>query len=164
MSLVDHVDEDILKALIVPFNRKGVEELNKKEFLFAYSLDLDWFSFEESKELLKYGLNNAILEKEKNKVRLNSEIEEIDVHHAFEPSEGLIERVKSENNSLFQEIIERIRKEKGIGKKKIFSSINDIQEELDKLVDVETAGLVLCEELDVEVNDLREQKIKALKK
>jgi hypothetical protein len=140
-------------CLAVLFKRKGKNILSEKEFVFSASIDYRWLTPKEAQDLLELGVSRGLLVRTEGFIKPGFDFKEMEVPLSFRPSKEVLKE-KQEEASLFARILERISSKSGLKKREVVARINRQQEKLG--VDVEVAGLVIANDLNIEVRDLYE--------
>lgn len=154
--------ENLRKVVSTPFKKKGKESVGKRAFVFSLALDLNWFSLDEAKQVIEIAKEKNLLKEEDDNVFPNFSIEDANASLSFQPNSGFIEEIKKEKDSLLSQIVDRIQEKEDLTKKEIISGSNEIQNKMEKLVDIEVATLLFAKEIKVDVSDLVDRKLSQL--
>jgi hypothetical protein len=146
---------DLLYTVSVPFKRKGKDALKESEFVLALSIDLNWFSPEQAKNIVHEAERAGLLKREGDIIRPVFDLSSVAPPQGFMP--GVFEE-----RSLFDRIIERITIETGMDKRKVIAQINKKHDELSKLVEIEVSAILVALEHGVVLDNLIEEEYKAL--
>ncbi len=146
---------DLKYAVSVPFKRKGKDALKESEFVLALSIDLDWFSPSQAKNLVREAEKAGLLKREGDIISPAFDISQVEPSSEFKP--GILEE-----QALFDRIIERITTETGMDKRKIVALVNRKQDDLSKLVEIEVSAILVALEQGVAVDNLIDEEYKAL--
>lgn len=155
-------EEDLKKVVSTPFKRKGKDEIGKRAFVFTLALDLNWFSLDEARKILEIAKKKGFLDEKNEKIFPTFEVSDADVSLSFKPNSEFIDKIKEEGENILSLVIKRIQEEEDETRKEIVSEANEIQSEMEKLIDVEVAALLLAKEKGIEVSDLVNKKIAQL--
>lgn len=148
---------DLTYIVSMPFKRKGKDALKDTEFILALSLDLKWFNPEQAKIILSEAQKSGLLKRDGELVCPSFDISRIEIPSGFKP-----ELISPEKKPIFERIIERIIVSTKIEKRKVIALINKKQEELSKQVEIEVSAILVAVENGVMVDDLIDEKFKAL--
>ncbi len=148
---------DLTYAVSMPFKIKGKDVLKESEFVLALSIDLNWFSPEQAKNIVREAEREGLLEKEGELIHPAFDMNSVHIPTGFKPDPGAFEK-----KSLFDRTIERIIAGTGMEKRKVISLINKKQEELSKLVEIDVSAILVALEHGVAVDDLVEEEYSAL--
>ena len=146
---------DLLYTVSVPFKRKGKDLLKESEFILALSIDLNWFSPEQAKNVVREAERTGLIKREGDIIRPAFDLSSVATPQGFKP--GVLEE-----RSLFDQIIERITIETGMDKRKVIALINKKHDELSKLVEIEVSAILVALEHNVALDNLIEEEYKAL--
>lgn len=135
-------------ALAVLFQRAG-EEIDKEDFIYIQSADLDWYSSEEARRLLDKALASSLVTVDENHVKAEFDFEGIDIPIDFEPTEDLLK--EGEKIDLFSQILDEIGDKGELSRQEIMSLVNKKQDELD--LEIKTALLLVAHEKGIEISD-----------
>jgi len=137
------------RAVAAPFRQRGVEQMSESELVVALSLDRDWFSPDQAKQLIDAGAGEGLLERTGEDVRVTFDLTEVSVPEEFEPDESVIQQ-----RSTFQQLLERIV-EDGADKQTAVAEINQLQAKLG--VTIEAAASLYARRRGIEVSRLAER-------
>ena len=146
---------DLKYTVSVPFKRKGKDSLKESEFVLALSIDLNWFSPDQAKNVVREAEKAGLIKREGDIIR-----PAFDVSGA-EPGNGLKTEIQEEQ-PLFDRIILRISAETGMDKRKIVALVNKKRDELSKLVEIEVSAILVALENGVGVDNLIDEEYRAL--
>ncbi len=146
---------DLLYTVSVPFKRKGKDSLKETEFVLALSIDLNWFSPDQAKNVVREAERAGLIKREGDIIRPSFDLSSVDPPQGFKP--GVFEEP-----SLFDRIIERITIETGMDKRKVIAQINKKHDELSKLVEIEVSAILVALEHSVALDNLIEEEYKML--
>lgn len=137
-----------LKMIVAqPFRIRGKTRLTRTEFIFALSLDLNWFTLEQSKEVLATALKEGLLKPEGDRLIPAFNTKVISVPPDFNPGKELPGR-----KSLIVRIIDLISSS-GISESEAKQLIDDKVGSLYDLVTPEVAGLIVAKERGLDVDE-----------
>jgi hypothetical protein len=148
---------DLIYTVSMPFLRKGTEALKESEFVLALSIDLNWFTPEQAKNVLIQAEKSGILKREGENISPAFDLSGIKIPSGFKPEQGVFEK-----KTVFDSIIERIILGTGMEKRKVIALINKKQEGLAKMVLIEVSAILVALENGVRVDDLIEEEYEAL--
>jgi hypothetical protein len=137
------------RAVAAPFRQRGVEQMSESELVVALSLDRDWFSPDQAKQLIDAGAGEGLLERAGEDVRVTFNLTEVSVPEDFEPDEGVIQQ-----RSTFQQLLELIV-ENGVEKQTAVAEINQLQAKLG--VTIEAAAALYARRQGIDVSRLTER-------
>ncbi len=146
---------DLLYTVSVPFKRKGKDALKESEFILALSIDLNWFSPEQAKNVVREAERAGLIKREGDIIRPAFDLSSVDPPQEFKP--GVFEE-----RSIFDRVIERITIETGMEKRRVIALINKKHDELFKLVEIEVSAILVALEHSVALDNLIEEEYKAL--
>lgn len=147
---------DLKYTVSVPFKRKGKDTLKESEFVLALSIDLNWFSPDQAKNLVREAEKAGLIKREGDILRPTFDLSRVEPPSEFRAGELV------EQPPLFDRIIERITAETGMDKRKIIALVNKKQDELSKLVEIEVSAIIVALENGVAVDNLIEEEYKTL--
>ncbi len=143
----------------MPFLRKGKETLKDSEFVLALSIDLNWFTPEQAKNVLSQAESSGILKRQGEMISPAFDLTKTEIPSGFKPEADVLEK-----KTVFDRIIERIILKTCMEKRKVIALINKKQEELAKMVLIEVSAILVAIENGVQVDDLIEEECEALMK
>ncbi len=152
-------NEELKKIISIPFKRKNQEEISEKSYIFSLALDLNWFSLDEAQDIVEVAKSDNLIKDKEGTLSPNFSIEKIDASISFEPSKNFLKKIKNKDNSILEKIIKKIQAKEDLTRQEIISSSNNIQDELNKLVDIEVAALLFAKERGIEINDVVKEKL-----
>lgn len=136
-------------AIAQLFRKKGKSALTEKEFVFAASLDLRWFTPKEAQKLLDIGLESELLVMDGEKVKPSFDHASVDVQLGYKPDKNVLKASVAPKGN-FLKIVEHIASEKKMDNKEVISLVNQTQERMG--VDIEVAALVVARSQGVDVS------------
>lgn len=148
---------DLTYTVSMPFLRKGKESLKDSEFVLALSIDLNWFTPEQAKNVLNLAEKSGLLKKEGEMIHPVFDISGVNIPSGFKP-----EPVSFDKKTLFDTVTDRIISATGIEKRKVIALINKKQEELSKMVVIEVSALLVAIDHGIMVDDLINEEYEAL--
>lgn len=147
---------DELKATIAQaFKVRGKARLTRAELAFALSLDLKWFSPDESREVVDAGLRAGLLTEEEGKITPSFDYRTTEVPPGFKPGPEIFKKPLLER-------IEILLVNSGVEAEAIGSLVEKKQRELCSLVTPEAAGLIIARERGLDVSDYIDEALKQL--
>ncbi len=132
--------------MAVLFQRAG-EEIDRDDFIYIQSADLDWYSSEKAKQLLDKALNAGLITVDEDRVKAEFEFQGIDIPIDFEPDEDMLK--DDEEIDLFSEMLHEVVAHSDLSRQKIMSLVNKKQDELD--IEIKTALLFVTQEKDIDL-------------
>lgn len=154
---MDSSKSDLTYTVSMPFLRKGKETLKESEFVLALSIDLNWLTPEQAKNLLNLAEKSGLLKKEGEMIHPAFDISGVNIPSGFKP-----EPASFDKKTLFDMVIDRIISGTGIEKRKVIALINKKQEELSKMVVIEVSALLVAIDHGLIVDDLIKEEYEAL--
>ncbi|WP_424357070.1 DUF2240 family protein [Methanocella sp. MCL-LM] len=149
---------DELKLVVAQaFKVRGKARLTRAELAFALSLDLKWFSPEESKSVINAGLKAGLLTEEDGRLTPAFDYKAVDVPPGFRPGKEIFTK------SLLERL-EVLLVNSGIEATSVRGLIDKKQAELCQLVTPEVAGLIIARERDLEITDFIDEALGQLMK
>lgn len=148
---------DLIYTISMPFKRKGKDALKESEFILALSLDLNWFSPEQAKNVLGEAKRTGLLKVESEFLKPGFELAGVEIPSGFKPGSDIFE-IKT----VFEKTTDRIIVATGLEKRKVVSMINKKQEELQKMVEIEVSAILVALENGVLVDDLIKEEWESL--
>ncbi|CAJ38254.1 DUF2240 family protein [Methanocella arvoryzae] len=149
---------DELKLVIAQaFKARAKAKLTRAELAFALSLDLRWFSPDESKSVIDAGLKTGLLTEEDGRITPAFDYKAIDVPPGFRPGKDLFRKPLLER-------IEILLVNSGIEAASVRGLIEKKEAELCHLVTPEVAGLVIARERGLDITDLIDEVLGQLKR
>ncbi len=145
------------RALAFLFQREG-EVIEKEDFIYAQSVDLDWFSSDEARKMIDRTLESGLARMKDEEITANFDYEDIDIPMGFEPSKDILEK---EKRDLFPELLEDIVKNSDYSKQEMISKANKKQDEMN--IEIKTALLLVSQKEGIEVEG-REEYIEKISK
>lgn len=137
-------------AIAQLFRKKGKSALTEKEFVFAASLDLRWFTPKEAQKLLDIGLESELLVMDGEKVKPSFDHTSVDVQLGYKPDKNVLKAPVAPKGN-FLKIVEHIASEKKMDNKEVISLVNQTQERMG--VDIEVAALVVARYQGVDISE-----------
>ena len=144
------MSSEIEVALAQIFRKKGKDSLTEKEFVFAASLDLRWFSPKDAQKFLDIGLESELLTQESGRIKPTFEYQSVVAPTGYAPSPDLLKK-SIKPKGLFLKLIDRISTEKDIPKKEAISLVNETQDRMN--VDTEVAALIVAKSKGIDVTE-----------
>lgn len=136
-------------ALAQVFRKKGKSSLAEKEFVFAASLDLRWFTPKEAQKFLEIGLESELLAMDGNKVKPTFDYKTADAPSGYKPNADLLKSA-AQPKGLFLRMVDIISTEKDIPKKAVISEVNSVQDRMN--IETEVAALVVARAHGVDIS------------
>ena len=134
------------KMLTYLFQAKKKSEIPKNELIFAVAFDYKWFSPEQVTGLIEFAKLINLVKIEDGLVKLNFNVDEIQVNPSFKPSEKLIEL------PLFEEIVNEISEAIGLSEKEVISQVNEKHMKFGNMLPLEMAAILFAKEKNVDIS------------
>ncbi len=150
--------EELKKILAFLFKREG-EEMEEEDFIYIQSVDLDWYSSDDAKQVLNMALKSDLVEKKGVLIRAKFDFENVKVPIDFEPTKELFE--EEDEKDIFSELLEQISSNSELSNQEIMSQVNEKQDRMN--IEVKTALLLVAQERDVILED-RDEYIEEISK
>ena len=144
--------DELTLVVATPFKKSASPLLSIKDFEFALSFDLKWMSPDLASKVRDKAIRSRLLKFEGDKLAPDFNIDRIEIPHGFKPT-GDIFAEKGE----LEEIIQRIAAKTAMTEKDVIVAINKRQEQLEDLVNIEIAGLLVAREKGCDTDDLYER-------
>jgi hypothetical protein len=122
------------RTVAAPFIAAGRERRVESEFVVALSLDRDWFSPEDAKQLLDCAVDEGLLRREDDEVVATFDPASVSVPEGFTPDDSVLR-----DRSSFERVLDAVV-EAGVDKQTAVAEINRLQQDLG--VTVEAAAVV----------------------
>ncbi len=129
------------------FQKEG-EEITKEDFIYAQSVDLEWFSSDRAREVIDQALESDLIKIRDGKIMANFDYESVDIPMGFEPSKDVFEGKKK---NLFPTLLDEIVEKTDLSKQELMSKVNEKQDQLN--IEITTAVLLVAHELDIPLED-----------
>ncbi|EMR73686.1 hypothetical protein MBGDN05_00251 [Thermoplasmatales archaeon SCGC AB-539-N05] len=144
-------EEEIKTILAFLFKRAGETSLAASELYLSLSVDLNWFTLEKAREVIRLALNQNLLIKEEGFLKPNFEYKKIIIPTGFRPS-GLtmVKKEKEMQKSLLEKLVQHISMSTDKKERSILEKITTLAEEKD--IFLEIAALLLGKECDVDIS------------
>lgn len=143
---------ELRKCLSILFRQKGKDILSEKEFVYAISMDLHWFSPKEAQKLLGISIKSGLLTLSQGMLSPTFEPSEDQLPIGYKPSSDLLRTgSKPKPKNIFLDIVGKISSDSKLKKKEIVSRINKTQEQMG--IDAEVAALVVARSLNVHIGE-----------
>lgn len=126
--------------------------MDEKDFIYIPSADLDWFSSEEARKLLKIAEESGLVSKRDSKVKPNFDFSSVQIPMGFEPSKDVLTQEVKKN--IFPVILNEIVEKSSLDRQKVMAKVNKKQDRLN--IDIKTALLLVAQEEDIELEDKEE--------
>ncbi|MDY6965888.1 MAG: DUF2240 family protein [Halobacteriota archaeon] len=131
-----------------PFKKLGKDALTIDEFIFALSLDLEWFTPEEARSLLHQAVSSGLLIMDGEDLKPNFKLKSVKRPADFRPDPDIF------TGSVLKKTIDRILDEKGIGREDVIELMNKKEEKFKGIIEKDVLCLLVAKELGVEIEDL----------
>ncbi len=150
-------ESDLTYTASMPFLRKGKDALKESEFVLALSIDLNWFTPEQAKNVLNIAEKSGLLKREGDIIHPAFDVSGVNIPSGFKPEPGAFDK-----KTLFDMVTDRIISGTGIEKRKVIALINKKQEELSKMVVIEVSAILVAIDHGIMVDDLIKEEYAAL--
>ena len=153
-------DSELKIIISFLFKRSGKEEMTASELYLPLSIDLQWFTPKEAKELINSAIQQKMLIKKGSLVKPAFDYKKVVVPIGFHPSERSFkeeyeeEPLKKEEIDVLRVIVNRIVTKSGNNEKNVVEKINKIVKE--KNIVLEVAALTIGKEYDLKFEDFFE--------
>ncbi len=136
-------------SAVAPFKIKGRREMTVSEFIFSLSLDLKWFSPDQSRVVLEKAVKRGLLKQVNDTLEPVIDIDSISVPPDFTPDFRKIVEV-----SPFDIAVDRIVTKTGKDRKDIVAEINRKYEKYDGMLDAAVIALVIAKDMGIDISDM----------
>ncbi|MBS3781426.1 MAG: DUF2240 family protein [Candidatus Thermoplasmatota archaeon] len=143
------------KALAFLFQKEG-KEITKEDFIYAQSVDMEWFSSDRARKLMDKAVDLDLIKIREDKILANFDYENVDVPMGFKPSKEIFEEEKKD---IFPALLAEIAKKSDLSKQEIMSKVNEKQDRLN--IEITTATLLVAHEYNIPLED-RYQRIEEI--
>ncbi len=134
------------RAVAAPFRQRGVDRMNKSEFVVALSLDRDWFSPDQAKRLVDVATGEGLLDRDGDDIVASFDVDTVDIPEDFVPDESVIQE-----RSVFEQVLDTVV-DTGVEKQDAVADINRLQSELG--ITIEAAAVLYARRRGVDVGGL----------
>ena len=145
---------EIEVALAQLFRKKGKSSLTEKEFVFAASLDLRWFTPKEAQKFLDISMDSELLALDGDKVKPTFDYKSVEIPKGYAPTIELLQSAVKPKG-IFLKIIDQISTEKDIPSKDVISAVNQTQDRMN--IAVEVAALIVARQHGIDVSEYIDQ-------
>jgi len=135
------------KALAFLFQKEG-EKISEEDFIYAQSVDMEWFSSDEAREVIDKALESGFIKVTEDEIVANFDYESVDIPMGFKPSEDILEEKKRD---IFPDLLNEIEEKSDLSKQEIMSKVNEKQDRLN--IEITTAVLLVAHELGINLKD-----------
>jgi len=136
-------------SAVAPFKIKGRREMTVSEFIFSLSLDLKWFSPDQSRVVLEKAVKRGLLKQVNDTLEPVIDVDSISVPPDFTPDFRKIVEV-----SPFDIVVDRIVTKTGKDRKDIVAEINRKYERYDGMLDATVIALVIAKDMGIDISDM----------
>jgi len=136
------------------FKRSGKNELKASELYLPLSMDLQWFSPNESKAFVNRALKQKLLTKKGERISPNFGYENIVIPTGFRPSKQSMEKKKEtikEKQDVMRIIIGRILEKTDLDEQGIIEKINTVGQQ--RHITKKVAAVLVGKEFDIYLDD-----------
>ena len=145
---------EIEVALAQLFRKKGKSALTEKEFVFAASLDLRWFTPKEAQKFLDISVESELLAQDGDKIKPTFDYKNMEIPKGYAPTTELLQS-SVKPKGIFLKIVDQISTEKDVPSKDIISAVNQTQDRMN--VAVEVAALIVARQYGVDISEYIDQ-------
>ncbi len=145
---------EIEVALAQLFQKKGKSALTEKEFVFAASLDLRWFTPKEAQKFLDISMESELLALDDDKVKPTFDYKSVEIPKGYAPTTELLQSAVKPKG-IFLKIIDQISTEKNMPSKDVISAVNQTQDRMN--IAVEVAALIVARQYGIDVSEYIDQ-------
>ena len=145
---------EIEVALAQLFRKKGKSSLTEKEFVFAASLDLRWFTPKEAQKFLDISMDSDLVALDGDKVKPTFDYKSVKIPKGYAPALELLQS-SIKPKGIFLKIIDQISTEKDIPSKDVISAVNQTQDRMN--IAVEVAALIVARQHGIDVSEYIDQ-------
>jgi len=159
------MDSEVKIIIAFLFKRSGKIELRASELYLHLSMELQWFSPNESKAFVNRALTQKLLTKKGERVSPNFVYENIVIPIGFRPSKQAIEKKKEiikEKQDVMKIIIGRILEKTDLDEQGVIEKINTVGQQ--RHITKEVAAALVGKEFDIYLEDCFEEIGKTLEK
>jgi len=132
----------------MPFKLRGKSRLSRAEFAFALSLDLKWFSPEESKEVIRSAEQAGMVREEGGRLVPTFNVRDVEVPEGFKPGLDILTQKSLE--SLFERILDLLSTS-GLSHESAIALIDEKEKNYGDLLTREAVGLIIARERGLNV-------------
>ncbi len=145
------------KALAFLFQKEG-EEIPEEDFIYAQSVDMEWFSSDCARKVIDRALEADLIKIKEDKISANFDYEDVDIPMGFEPSEDILEE---EKRDIFPDLLDEVVEKTDLSRQEVMSKVNKKQDQLN--IEITTAVLLVSHEHDISLKN-RDQRIEEISK
>ena len=142
--------QEIEVALAQLFRKKGKGSLTEKEFVFAASLDLRWFTPKDAQKFLDISTESELLMMDGDRLKPTFDYKSVEVPKGYAPTVELLQ-ASVKPKGIFLKVVDQISTEKEIPSKDVISLVNQTQDRMN--IDVEVAALIVARQYGVDVSE-----------
>jgi len=144
------LSDELKKCITVLFRQKGKDLMNEREFVYAASMDLHWFSPKDAQKLLDISIKNDLLRLSQGLLAPTFKITDKNLEMDYRPAEDILQNSKKDDKiDPFMHIVEKIAKTSKLSKKEIVARTNKIRERIP--VYIEVAALITARNLGIDI-------------
>ena len=141
--------DELMLVAATPFKRNNKSSLPIKDFEFVLSFDLKWMAPDAASKLRDKAISSKLLKFQGTELVPNFDISKVEIPHGFKPSESVFKE-----RAIIEDIVSMMVARCGKGARESIAMINRKQEELDDLVDIEVAGLLVAREMGCDISPM----------
>jgi hypothetical protein len=144
----DKISEELKRTVAFLFQGEG-DELEKEDFIYRQSVDLEWFSSDGARKLLELAEKKGFVTVENDVVKAKIDYNNVDIPMGFEPGPDLIEDSGEENvfDTLMREVLSRA----DMNRQELIARANRKQDKLN--IDIKVAILMVAQEEELDLPD-----------
>ena len=126
-----------------PFRKLGKERLTAGEFVFALSLDLEWFTPEEAKKVLDMALRSDLLKMNGDDIEPSFDLKDLEESPGFRPDLTLFKSASNDST------VGNIVRETGMKIDEVTQRVKERHDELGGILEEEVINILVAKELGV---------------
>ena len=140
---------DLKTVVAAPFRHRGSDTLTDSEFIATLSMELDWYTPEQTRRVIDLATSEALLDRTDGQLVPTFEVEALSIPYDSSPDESILTE-----RSVFEQLLTAVT-DAGIDKQEAVAEINTLQRELG--VTIEAAGVLYAHRHGVAVPDIVDQ-------
>lgn len=136
-------------AVAAPFKSKGVERLPEQKFVVGLSLDRDWTSPDEAKDIVDIAERDGLLRREDGDLVVTFDPDDVTIPDGFQLDSSVFKA-----RAPFERILDALVAD-GLERQAAVAGVNDLQSRLG--ITADAAAVVFARRSDVDVADVAER-------
>ena len=136
-------------AVAAPFKSRGVERLPEQKFVVALSLDRDWTSPDQAKDIVDIGVRDGLLRREDGELVVTFDPDTVSI-----PDDFSLDASVFQERAPFERILDALVAD-GLERQQAVAGVNDLQSRLGLTADA--AAVVFARGRGVDVTDVAER-------